>query len=283
MSAMSPQQYRPSRRSWIKLWVSEWLDGTVRWQLTQQQRSVWADLMALAGYSRFPGVVTPGTDGQGFVAYPMEHLASVFRCTIEEARETLDLLEKQQRITRDENGVIRIVNWDKYQSEYQQKRQRTRYGNKATESTRNVRTKSEKSQQQEVEVEVETEVEVEKKTPSPTKGVGGELGSAEFREFWSAYPKKVDRLETVKVWVKGLLDGKLGEILAGLECWKRTEQWQDVDKIPYPSTWLNKRRWKDAPQAGSKVSPAQQKARNTDAAIERVKQKFNLGVAGPSK
>lgn len=131
MSAKSPQQYRPSRRSWIKLWVSEWLDGTVRWQLNSQQRAIWADLLALAGYSRFPGIVTPGRDGKEFCAYPVAHLANIFGCSQETVRETLQLLEQQGRIAYKE-GVVYILNWEKYQSEYQQKRQRRRY----TEPTR---------------------------------------------------------------------------------------------------------------------------------------------------
>lgn len=187
MSAMSPQQYRPSRRSWIKLWVSEWLDGTVRWQLTQQQRAMWTDLLALAGYSRFPGYVTPGTDGDGLIGYPMQHLASVFRCSMAEASETLQVLENQGRITIDKNGVIKIVNWDKYQSEYQQKRQRTHY-NKSAKGVRNVRNKSAKTPHQEVDVEVEGKKEIEAEAERQIAAFASiscePFGPAKFRRAW---------------------------------------------------------------------------------------------------
>lgn len=133
------------------------------------------------------------------------------------------------------------------------------------------------------ETETETEKRRENTSPTKTVGVASELGSAEFRQFWGAYPRKLDRQEAVRAWVKGLCDGSIGAILAGLECWKRTEQWQDVDKIPYPSTWLNKRRWKDTPQVTAKLSPAEQKARKTDEAIERFKQRLNSEVAQPPK
>lgn len=168
MSAKSPQQYRPSRRSWIKLWVSEWLDGTVRWQLNSQQRAIWADLLALAGYSRFPGIVTPGRDGKEFCAYPVAHLANIFGCSQETVRETLQLLEQQGRIANKE-GVVHILNWEKYQSEYQQKRQRRRY----TETTRSdsdyVPRKSSKcppkTPTEEVEVEEDKKREEKKEAP----------------------------------------------------------------------------------------------------------------------
>jgi hypothetical protein len=130
--------------------------------LTPEQRSFWADLLALAGHSRFPGVVTPGEDGSGFVAYPSSFFCSTFGCPETVVNESLALFEAQKRI-RNENGVLYIVNWDKYQSEYQQKRQRIEY-KKSTESAANVRTKSQQnSAAVESEVEVEVEVEVEKK------------------------------------------------------------------------------------------------------------------------
>lgn len=215
MSDMKTQQYRPSRRSWIKLWVSEWLDGTVRWQLTQQQRSIWTDLLALAGHSRYPGIITPGTDGNGFVAYPMGHLAGVFRCTEAEAEETLRLLESQGRIEKDKVGVIRIINWDKYQSEYQQKRQRTRYA-KTAESAKIVRKMSGKKSAVEVEGEVDVEVEREAEGINATAAAWTSLnfdrpfGHTPFRNIWlkryAAWEKDDHR-----GWMTDLMENTINE------------------------------------------------------------------------
>jgi hypothetical protein len=51
------------KRKWVKLWTNEWLDGTTRYQMSGAQRALWIDLLALAGRSRFPGVVCAGRDG----------------------------------------------------------------------------------------------------------------------------------------------------------------------------------------------------------------------------
>jgi len=52
--------YQPTRRQWIKLWVEEWLGGTTRFELDPAERSVWADLLAMAGRSKFPGIIASG-------------------------------------------------------------------------------------------------------------------------------------------------------------------------------------------------------------------------------
>lgn len=113
----------------------------------------------------------------------------------------------------------------------------------------------------------ETETESEKEKPSsPSKKL---MGSAEFHIFWSKYPRKVAKDEAIKAWVKGVCDGNLGEILAGVEGWIHTNQWTDMDKIPYPATWLNGRRWREIPAKGTTKN--EQKRASTRQAIERVR------------
>ena len=51
------------KRTWVKLWVSEWLDGTTRFQMSGAERAFWIDLLAMAGRSRHPEVVCAGKDG----------------------------------------------------------------------------------------------------------------------------------------------------------------------------------------------------------------------------
>lgn len=266
MSIMSPQQYRPSSRSWVKLWVNEWLTGTVRWQLTPQQRSIWADLLALAGRSRYPGLVCSGETNGVLSPFPMDYLCSVFRCSEPDVQEAFRLFVEQGRIVIDGTGVIQIVSWDKYQSEYQQKRQRTVYKN-ATQSLPNVRRKSS------VEVEVEGDGD-KKRKPRPS------LESAEFKAFWELYPKKVAKVEAVKAWEKMTLFTEPALILQGLERWKQSEQWQEMRYIPYPATFLNQRRWSDEVPSGKVVSKHEQSQRNTLEAARRTMERHGDASSG---
>ena len=44
-------------------------------------------------------------------------------------------------------------------------------------------------------------------------------------------------------------------MLKSIEAWKKSEQWQDKQYIPHPSTWLNGKRWEDEVPAPTKVVP----------------------------
>ena len=70
--------------------------------------------------------------------------------------------------------------------------------------------------------------------------------SSNFKEFYTAYPRKVARASAEKVFRK-CEASLLPEMLKAIEKHKNTEQWQkDNGKfIPYPATWLNQRRWED--------------------------------------
>lgn len=78
-------------------------------------------------------------------------------------------------------------------------------------------------------------------------------GDMFFDLFWDAYPKRVKKILAFKEW-KRLKDYTPSEILAGIERWKESAQWQDVQFIPDPERFLKYRRWEDEvpKNAGSK-------------------------------
>ncbi|MFA5695891.1 MAG: hypothetical protein WC917_00295 [Bacilli bacterium] len=81
----------------------------------------------------------------------------------------------------------------------------------------------------------------------------------DFNLFWEAYPKKKDKVTAKRRFMN--LSAKLyPKIMEALELQKKSNQWQDYEFIPFPSTWLNQERWDDEVKA-STVDPMEAYAR----------------------
>lgn len=106
--------------------------------------------------------------------------------------------------------------------------------------------------------EKEKEKEKERSKPSPASGkpMRGTSGPADgFEDFWAVWPKRVDKQSAIAAWRKLKPDAALaGQIVAAVQRHAGSEAWlRDGGQfIPYPSTWLNGRRWED------EVEPAAQ-------------------------
>ncbi len=64
--------------------------------------------------------------------------------------------------------------------------------------------------------------------------------------FWEAYPRKAgNKQKALQAFKKA--DVSLDVLLEAIEAQKNTPQWQKDGGqfIPYPTTWLNGRRWED--------------------------------------
>ncbi len=98
------------RLFWIKVWTEEWLDGSIREQMTPFERSLWIDLLVMAGRSRQPGIIQSNPD----MPYSHEYLADRFKVSYTDFDIALKAFTAQGRITENGSG-IEIVNWHKYQ------------------------------------------------------------------------------------------------------------------------------------------------------------------------
>jgi len=102
------------RRRWIKLYPVECITGSIRWQLTPDERGVWYDLLCLSAMSSLPGIIAD-RDGR---ALPHDFIASQLFVPLEMLERTLSKCIDEGRITEDDGG-IHINNWSYYQSEYE--------------------------------------------------------------------------------------------------------------------------------------------------------------------
>ena len=116
------------RRSWVKFWVNECLDGSIREELTSAERGVWYDLIIYSARCRAPGVIS-ANETQPISRY---RLAGILNITEELLNTTIQKCVDSKRLVIDKAGLIRISNWVKYQSESDrvrsyQKRRRDEY------------------------------------------------------------------------------------------------------------------------------------------------------------
>ena len=101
------------KRSWIKLWVTGWLHGSIRWQLEPSERSVWADLLCMAGECGREGAICDN-DGR---PYPRDFIANQLNIPATLLNQTVAKCKREGRI-EERDDVIIIANWHNYQSEY---------------------------------------------------------------------------------------------------------------------------------------------------------------------
>lgn len=84
---------------------------------------------------------------------------------------------------------------------------------------------------------------------------GQQTALTDFAIFWESYPRKVHKPAAQKAWLRAGVNGHLGDVLAALESWKASAQWQDPQYIPHPSTFINQRQWNDPVPQGARNAP----------------------------
>jgi len=105
------------RRTWIKIFVTGWLHGSIRWQLEADERGVWADLIALAGECGKDGALVDNDDRP----YPRSFIAGQLNIPQELLDRTVAKCRHEGRIDNRDDAIV-ITNWKTYQSEYQRQK-----------------------------------------------------------------------------------------------------------------------------------------------------------------
>lgn len=105
----------------------------------------------------------------------------------------------------------------------------------------------------------------------PTPLTGGESDDG-FDRFWDAYPRKVVKKTTRKAWDKLKPDiDTVEEIVSGVERWKKTPQWQNIQYIPHPTTFLSQERWREVDDSPPSCRAAPDYSKDKDFFDEEVK------------
>jgi len=115
------------RRVWVKIWITGWLHGSIRWQMSPDERATWADLICLAGECGKEGAICDN-DNRPF---PRDYIANQLNIPQELLDRTIAKCRHEGRID-DRDDMIVIINWKVYQSEYERQKQ---YRGKKEESS----------------------------------------------------------------------------------------------------------------------------------------------------
>jgi len=99
---------RVTPKSWIPFWGDKWLFGSMRLEFSAAERGIWWDLMALA--MKDDGFIRANEE----FAYHVDQLAGLFRVPAKELQEAIHKFVKAKKITRYNNGILYITNWEKY-------------------------------------------------------------------------------------------------------------------------------------------------------------------------
>lgn len=218
------------------------------------------------------------SNSDGFVRVVPEAIAGPTGLSLEAVLSAIEVLEAPdpQSGTKDEEGrkMLRIgpigswqiVNYVKYRNMRdqdtirEQTRERVRrHREDGNAPKRDVTLGNAPKRQEEGEAEGEVEANrtnTLRHSPNDGAGVDKSLKSdwkETFDDFWKPYPRKVQRVEALKSWMKlvnghdrSSLSALVDEILDGLTWYQRREWYgRPEDKIPHAATWLNQRRWED--------------------------------------
>lgn len=135
------------RRTWIKMWVMESIEGSIRYQLDPAERSVWYDLVLFSAWSARPGIISDKDSRP----YPHKFIANRLNIPVPLLEKTLKKCQDEGRIQENSDG-IHIVNWERYQSEYQRQKP---YRQKALTSTSDPEPSLERSGKPEEDIDPE--------------------------------------------------------------------------------------------------------------------------------
>lgn len=109
-------------------------------------------------------------------------------------------------------------------------------------------------------------------TPKPVRA--GEPES--FAEFWGHYPRKLNRADAVKAYVKAIRRAPAADVIAGAARLAADPNLPEPTKIPHASRWLNGDRWNNPPYEPEGIGRASPPPARQSTAEQRAATGWNL-------
>ena len=137
---------------------------------------------------------------------------------------------------------------------------------------------------------IQSQTGVQPTAPEPNKEPNKNLPNAQsddlFNEFWTAYPRKLDKAKAFRAFKSALKRATFEDILAGVLLY-RNDPKRDPDFTKYPATWLNSDSWENThePSKDSEAARRAQERREKERAISDAflaEQKEREKLAGPA-
>ena len=131
---------------------------------------------------------------------------------------------------------------------------------------------------------------VQPTAPEPNKELNKNLLKAQsedlFNEFWTAYPRKLDKAKAFRAFRSALKRATFEDIIAGVLLY-RNDPKRDPEFTKYPATWLNNDSWENThePSKDSEAARKAQERREKERAISDAflaEQKERDKLAGPA-
>lgn len=76
-----------------------------------------------------------------------------------------------------------------------------------------------------------------------------------FARFWAAYPRKKDKIDARRQWVKAIEQADPEVIIAGAERFALEPRDPDPRFTKLPATWLSKGSWDNEPETAGDDTP----------------------------
>lgn len=87
------------------------------------------------------------------------------------------------------------------------------------------------------------------------KRARNEAYSAEFETFWAAYPRKIEKQDALKAFLKARAKVSLETIMAGVKTFAAEKAGTDPAFIRHASKWLNAASWENGTEIRATVAP----------------------------